>query len=266
MIKTSALTDNSSARPTTRRGARLARITALGLLAGGLLGIGAVTAPARAVASTPPCLTFAGLQHCPVGGATLQLPPGGDRIEVNNPNQAIGAGVAIALPDATSWRGTLLPLFSAGTTPVLQSSALSDGVVTSRSEARKIGTKVAFSASFTGSVQDRKFTAHVYRGGVLVGSVPHIPSDTPGGWAASTILVQMLIEFVVAPAGQCEWLYSFTSDQNIQLPDGRVLIGNELRLVEEVNPSGGYAYTSFDGLIFQGTFFRTDIKGESVGY
>lgn len=213
--------------------------------------------------AAPPCITFAGFEHCPVGGATIQL--AGDRLQVNNPGQAIGAGVSIDLPDVTSWTGGLAPQFAAGSTPIIQSSSLADGVVTSRSEIRKVGNRAVFKASFTGSATKRKYTAQLLDDGVLVGFVPNIPSDEPGGSASSTILVQMMLEgFVVAPAGNCEWEYQYASNQTFTLPDGRVLAGDTLRFVEQVDPSGGYPYTTFDGLVFQGNATRLDLKNESI--
>jgi hypothetical protein len=247
-------------------GARLARFAALaaGLAGAGALGVALfAAAPASAAAD---CVTFAGFRHCPVGAATLALGPLGDRLAVRNPDARADAGVSIELPDVGRWTGTMKPLFAAGTTDVLRASSLSDGISTSRSEVKQTADGFTFAASFTGSVEQRTYAVQVYRDGVFQGGAANIPSGTVGVTVSGIILVMGDdgIEFAVRQSGACDWGFRFQGDETVVLRGDVQLVGDEIRLVEEVNPSGGYPYTTFDGLVFQGNFSRADLLEETV--
>jgi hypothetical protein len=41
---------------------------------------------------------------------------------------------------------------------------------------------------------------------------------------------------------------------SITLPNGVKVMGDEIRMTEQVKAAGGYSYTTFDGLVFYGTF------------
>jgi hypothetical protein len=227
--------------------ARVPALIGLGLLTASLLGDDLATAgPApkatRVAAAASGCLTYAELEHCALASATLEL--AANRLTVRNPARSSDAGVSIELPDARTWSGAMR------------------GVATSEVEAKRTGTGFAFAAAFTGNEGLRTYSALVYRDGVLQGSMGNIPSHTQGIWINLERETTSL--FVVNPSGGCSWEFRYSGAPiAMKLPNGVQLMGDEVKLVEEVKPSGGYPYTTFDGLTFRGDFNRIDFTAET---
>jgi hypothetical protein len=212
------------------------------------------------------CVSFAELQHCPIGGVDLELPAGDDRLVVHNPGAKVRNGVSIDLPDTRSWVGESLVEFTGGANDVLRLASMSEGVVTSRAEAKRIGGGIALSATFTGSLEERMYRVDVLRDGVWQGGAGDMPSGLPGAEAqTSGVLQEYDMEFYVMASGACRWGFRLDggSDHRIALPDGQTLIGDEILLTEQVKPAGGYPYTTFDRLLFQGNFVRLHFLSES---
>jgi hypothetical protein len=257
---------NDMNRAITSVDARIPALIGLGLLTASLLaGYSASAGPARGkatrvAAATSACLTFAELEHCPIASATLEL--AADRLTVRNPASSNAAGVAIELPDARTWSGAMRVVFAGGANDIWRAESLAGGVATSEVEARRSGNGFAFAAAFTGNMEMRTYSAIVYRDGVLQGSMGNIPSRTQGIWIRTDRETTSL--FVVNPSGGCSWEFRYAGPAvPMKLASGLEVMGDEVRLVEEVKPSGGYPYTTFDGLTFRGDFTRIDFTAET---
>ena len=216
------------------------------------------------------CVSFAELQHCPIGGADLELPAGGDRLVVHNPGGKVRNGVSIDLPDTRSWVGESLVEFTGGANDVLRLASISEGVVTSQAEAKRVDDGFALDATFTGSLEERTYRVDILRDGVWQGGVTDVPSGLPGGGAQTYGVIaehdmDIYWTFAVMASGACRWGFRLDggSDHRITLPDGQTLIGDEILLTEQVKPAGGYPYTTFDRLLFQGNFVRLHFLSES---
>jgi len=217
-------------------------VCALALSLGGIQG---------AAVAAPPCVTFMGLQHCPVAGTTLAINDG--QLVVTGAGGS--GGVSIATPGATAWHGDSQIELANGVGDVLRSSSISHDVVTSQTEALRGANGTPLRATFTASSGTPTFTTLVYRDGQLQGSASKLPSGSVGavlGWTLRFPSEEP--EFEVVAGGQCTWTYRTVqgADLQIALPDGRTLIGDEVRFAEEVNPQGAYPYLTFDRLVFEG--------------
>lgn len=233
-----------------------------------LIVFAAVAAPAVATE----CVPFEGLKHCALGTADLTLINDGAQLQVKTVDPNGGDGVAIDLGGgATRWSA----LYNWRSEPgdSLVSSAISNGLLVSQSVVAKTSNDFRITASFTGGSSSSTYSALVYQDGQLVGGV--------GGLTGIGSVILERIDFCdlhpTSPLcdwmegfrnttlGECEWTYRFGSDRNIELPDGQRLVGDELRLLEELNPeNGNYPYVEFDsmGLTTSGDGVR--IKAESV--
>lgn len=268
------------------RAATGAQFLALGLLTVSLLGIGALaTAAASAPApgksdgvtlvpgagGTPAdqssaCVGFEDLRHCPIGPATLELTPAGDRLLVLNPDENSDAGVSIQLPLVRRWTGRmyLAPAGSGAGEGVLRAVSLSDESMSSRMEAKRTDDGFVVSAGFTGSLDQPTYRAAVYRDGVLQGYGDSVADDSPGV-TVSGVLEEFDMDFYVVASGACSWGVRFAEGaRTMRLAGGQVVTGDELRLVEEVKPAGRYPYTTFDHVVIRGNSARTELRAERL--
>jgi hypothetical protein len=226
----------------------------------GALALSGIINPAVASAN---CVTFAGLQHCSVGGATLTINQG--QLVVTG---AAGAGgVAIATPGASSWHGEsrIEPAIGIGAT--MRSSSISQGLVTSRTQAVRASDGTRLSATFTASSGTPMFTTRIYRNGQLVATSLHHASGSTAAtlgyvlhWPAGEP------EFDVVAGGSCTWTYRTVqgADLEITLADGRKLVGDTVQFAEEVNPQGAYPYLTFDSLVYEGDIQTVKFLSETV--
>ncbi len=228
-----------------------------------VVALGGIGQPAQAA----PCTTFAGLQHCPVGGATLSIDQGqlvvagGDGV----------SGVAIATPGASAWFGQSLIKLANGVGDVLTSSSISQGQVTSSTRARRVVGGHVLSATFTASGGTPTFRAQVYRNGVLLGTSTGNPSGSNAAVIGGPVVLAGWEDlqwptFNVAAGGSCTWVYRSAAggEREITLANGQTFLGDEIRFAEEVQPAGAYPYLTFDGLVFEGDLQVSRFVSESV--
>jgi hypothetical protein len=220
-----------------------------------------------AAASAAPCQTFAGLQHCAVDGATLGIAQG--KLVVTGAQGS--GGVSIATPGATSWSGESRIKLANGAGDVLESSSLSQGVVTSGAKALRTANGTRLSATFTASSGTPSYTTQIFRDGALVATAPNNASGSTGAVVPGPVVLAgwenlQWPTFIVATGGSCTWSYRTTqgADRTINLPDGRSFVGDEIRFSENVAPQGAYPYLTFDALVFQGDLATTQFISETV--
>jgi hypothetical protein len=229
-------------------------VCALALSLGGIQG---------AAVAAPTCLTFMGLQHCPVDGATLTINDG--QLVVSGAGGS--GGVSIAIPGATAWRGDSQIELASGIGDVLRSAAIAHDVVTSTTEALRGANGTPLRATFTASSGTPMYTTLVYRDGQLQGSASNLPSGSVGAVLGFTLRWPAgEPEFEIVAGGRCAWTYRTVqgADLEVKLPDGRTLIGDAVRLVEDVDPQGAYPYATFERLVFQGNIQHVRFSSESV--
>lgn len=216
------------------------------------LVVAAVWVEARAAT-----VLFQGLTHTAVGGAVLRHDTAGDTLAVATFDPAGGDGVAVGLPKTSSWAARL-QVVDRGLPLKLSFDALADARRISTAAISRTAGVSEFSAVFTGSTRPT-YTAAVYRGGQLVGAVgslppaarvyvPPSPCDIPE-FRPFFICGNLVSRFHNTADGECIWAFVFDRTQSFRLPNGAVLTGNELRLIEEVSAPGHYPYTSFDGMV-----------------
>jgi hypothetical protein len=237
------------------------------------IGILAVAATAALAASpsagaSAKCVDFDGLRHCAVGGATLELTKQSSLI-VHNAGGDIKAGLSIDVPDVRAWHGHTSIDFAGGANDVFKADSISDGVVTSRAQIKRNGQRFQFTAAFTGSVENRAYRVDVLLNGAQQGVAENVPSGLDGGAATTGAYIEYdmdVFDFIVQPNGACQWDMHFSTagGHPITLPNGLVVMGDEIRMTEQVKPAGAYPYTTFDGLVFQGNFRALDFASEFV--
>lgn len=232
----------------------------------------AVSIVAAAPAAAAECVTFEGLQHCALGTADLTLVDQGAALQVKTADPNGGDGVAIDLGGEASFWSAVYNWPSA-TGDSLVSSAVSNGLIVSQSVVVETSRDFRIAASFTGGSSSSTYSAFVYQDGKLVGGV--------GGLTGSGPIVLEPIDFCDlhpnAPGcdgtiifgnlaeGACVWGYRFNVDRGFRLPDGQELVGDELRLVEELDPEEGfYPYLRFDSMELTTSGEGLRIKAESV--
>jgi hypothetical protein len=201
-------------------------------------------------------VVFQGFAHAPIGIATLHVDPARAALDVRGLRSTGEDGFAVKRDGATSWTARIeVPL--GGAPPVnLVWSALADGRPIGTGLLRQNGDMFEMSGVFTGGTTTRTFSAHVYNNGRLVGAVG---SQPPAASAfvpidicrVFTDLCRVVAEFHTLPDGACMVRIAGARAVPIRLPNGTVVTGNELRLVEEVSPAGHYPYLGFDTMVIR---------------
>jgi hypothetical protein len=226
------------------------------------------------------CATFSGVEHCPLGTATLNQTAEGLAVEGFGDSDT--NGVALSFADATSWRGQVNAEGNGEATAYLRTAAIADGVTSSTATFEQNGDLFELSATFTGSGADSTYSAMVYNDGVFQGGVGGLDNDQRaiyvdrndplnpwqdpdpywwwpwwwpwGGWGFD----------ILATNQACQWTVGFEVPVSLHLADGTQVMGDEVRLVEEVSPGGGYVYLSFDGITAQGDLTSFTFTGETL--
>ena len=212
------------------------------------------------------CTEFAGLEHCAVGDAFLKTGDDGS-LTVANLGGKGGDGAAVALGQATTWVASLSLEPAAGGGSTFSTTARADGQDISRADLRATadGT-VGLSASFTGG--KGSYAALVYRNGQLVGSQGGLEADRFVNFYEDEDLFMWLISiwtfFARMADGSCGWMIELDRDTQIRLPDGTIVTGDEIHLIEEVAKGGHYPYTSFDGMTLTGNLSAIHLRDETV--
>lgn len=216
------------------------------------------------------CVSYEGLKHCALGNADLTLFEKRGELQVDTFDPNGGDGVTIDLGgSATSWSGAYAWRGSRG--DALVSTAVANGTPVSQSTIREVRGNFQVSASFTGGSKSSTFAALVYDDGRLVGGLGSLPGSSailiPEEWcdiAPEIFICDLRAPFHNNANGECEWDYLFGTDITMTFPDGRQLRGDELRLVEELDPAGHYPYVSFDSMNLQTSGDGIRLRGESV--
>ena len=214
-------------------------------------------------------VVFQGLPHTAVGYATLQLDPARAALNVIGLGSTGKDGVAVKKEGATSWTARVeVPV--AGMPPLnLSWSALADGRRIGSGLLQQKGDTLEMSGVFTGATTTPTFTAQVYNNGRLAGAIGSLPP---------TVHVDVLLDFCRAVPEFCVFTTEFhtlfdgacmvkivgSRAVPIRLPNGTVVTGNELRLVEEVRPASHYPYLGFDTMTIRTDAPSFAIRSESL--
>jgi hypothetical protein len=238
--------------------ARLAAL-ALGLVV--TAGIGAQTFS----------VTFRDLAHAGMGAATLALDPREDTLVVRTVDPRGTDGVRVDLGrGVTSWSARLRPTLSRDVPFNLTLGAIADGQVISRAFVRETADALEVSAQFTGGTTST-YSAQVYNNGRMVGAVGGLTARARIGLPVD--ICEAVPEFCEwGPVFQntvfseCMWRIGSASgvDAEFVLPGGAQLRGDELRLVEEVDPAGHYPYLSFSAITIQTSAPTLTLYSESA--
>ena len=230
---------------------------------------------AQAAGVTPAaCVEFAGNAHCSLGNARLRV---GSTLTVANLSAAGKDGVAISLPEATSFIPTGTYANSAATSTLIV-NAVSDGVTTSTVKAVNTDRGTSYSATFTGSGQSSTYSAIFSRNGQEVARVAGIRNGqvgvpalaTPGRiWRWIKFHVRIVPASLAATAdvsGACSWEQSFdpNAPASVTLANGQAIEVDNLELREDVPVAGSYPYTSFDRIDYTADGGTFTLEGEEI--
>jgi hypothetical protein len=225
---------------------------------------------AGAASAGPAAIVFQGLKHTAVGTAMLRLDAAGAALVVDPMDPAGGDGVAVELGQATSWSARSRVTINRTRPAFLSWNAMADGVRISTSTMRLAGDSFELGASFTGGNRST-YSAQVYKRGQLVGAEGGVPStahiSVPPSFcdAFSEILeCPFTIEFHSTQNTICLWQAVLERLTAFRLPDGTVLTGDEVRLVEEIQPAGRYAYDLFHAIVTLSNVHSIAISSETV--
>lgn len=213
-------------------------------------------------------VVFQGLPHTAVGNATLQLDPARGALDVIGLGSTGADGVAVRRKGATSWTARI-EVPTTGIPLDLSWSALADGRAIGSGRLRQDGDTFEMSAVFTGATTAPTFSAQVYNNGQLVGAIGSLPStthlDLPIAFCrAAPEFCVLRGDFQTLPDGACMVKIVGPRAVPVRLPNGTIVTGNELRLVEEVRPAGHYPYLGFDTLVMRSDVPSFAILSESL--
>jgi hypothetical protein len=223
-------------------------------------------APAHAQSSA---LLFQRLTHSPIGTASLRVDSRTNALDVSILGPAGDDGVAVKTPGATSWTARLRTPVVAGLPLRMSWNALSDGRRIGSGLLRQTGDRFEISAVFTGQTTRPTFSAQVYRDGRLISAIGGLPSTarifTPIDICEIVPqFCEFTGEFHTLADGACMIRIISPTTAPITLPNGTIVLGNELRLVEEVRPAGHYPYLDFDTMTVQSDASSFEILSETV--
>jgi len=223
---------------------------------------------ALAHAQSPP-VVFQGLPHTPVGYAALQLDPARGALDVVGLGSTGKDGVAVRKDGSTSWTARVEVPVAATQLLNLSWSALADGRRIGSGLLRQNGDTLEMSGVFTGATTTPTFSAQVYNNGRLVGAVGSQPPSarvffpiTICTWVPEQC--RIAAEFHTLDDGACMVKIVGSSAVPIRLPNGTIVTGNEVRLVEEVRPAGHYPYLGFDTMVTRSDAPSFAIVAESL--
>ena len=126
------------------------------------------------------------------------------------------------------------------------------------------------SGVFTGATTTPTFSAQVYNNGRLVGAIGSLPPDGAVDFLpvdfcrAVPEFCVFTTEFHTLFDGACMVKIVGSRAVPIRLPNGTIVTGNELRLVEEVRPASHYPYLGFDTMTMRSDAPSFAILSESL--
>lgn len=246
----------------------------------------AVSLALPGAAAAQGCVPFQGIDHCPVGDATLEALPDGGGLLVSGLGPAANDGVASRFAPTTLWNAQLE--FPEGTSMnrTVNLSSISGGEVTSELLIQATDGRYQLGASFTGSADESTYAVLVYRQGILQGGVGGFSSGLTSSGATETrrspqsslstindrycTECQPTVEvnapdelpnwwwdyifgryghgFQIRGDGGCSWSMGFRGDVLVTLADGSEFVGDEIRFDEEVHGPGHYPYLGFESI------------------
>lgn len=249
------------------------------------------------------CVEYAGLNHCAIGSAQLEVTEEG--LKVQGGSESGEDGVAISMEGATRWTAaTRLDEHTEDSAARTVFTAAAEGAPVSTATVRTEGLRSSYAATFTASGESPTYSAMVYARGVLQGAVRGLRNGTiaavnPGGGGTTdpgpapsctifshpvcmdecsrhgwqpcfhcnvpceTSFHNHQLSTHDVPIGTCDWTISL-HDPVVQLADGRIVQGDTLVLREELTGAGSYPYLNFDQITLQSTAQSTTLSNESV--
>lgn len=206
-------------------------------------------------AAAQECVDYQGLEHCAVGGAAISTDGESLTVTVDDP-AATDAGVAVSFSEGVVWSSGTKISESADTATEVTGYARSQGQVTSTATVRREDSgALGFSATFTGGTTQRTYSVLVYKGGVFQGGAGGIGNGAQylfinPNWDEDFImwLIGQWTFRLSMDDGSCGWQFDLGEARVMQLADGTELVGDEIRLVEEIRDDGHYPYTGFDAI------------------
>lgn len=234
------------------------------------------------------CVEFQGIDHCPVGEATLGLSEDGLVVQ----NQGGVSGVSSRFSPTVHWNGQME--FPPGLPHQTTLSSISGGETTSRLLIEPEGNGFRARATFTGASEQPTYSVLIYRDGVLQGALGGFDGSEPGKsadrptkpatrgdgpqdkvalyvdgiyWGEIDIWWWWDFHFFIAPPGGCNWGMSFSQAVPFQLPNGEQVLGDQVVFAEDVRGDGHYPYLGFESIETATTapgFTITDELAEGV--
>lgn len=253
------------------------------------LALAVLTLTSALPAAAEQCVRFDGIDHCAAGAADLNLSPNGARLIVSNLGPAGDDGVVSIFDNATKWSAQMAVV---GQHPgdEMTFNAISNGLIVSKATFNlEPGGNMISNGFFTAGAMTPTFDLVVIDNGYVVDvfegmssgssfSVVAGPGDTgglPGGnngpflppwdpwpwpepWPPEPT-------FGVGSLGNCFWSFAFAGSVVVETTEGSAM-GNEIRMIENMQYKGAYAYNGFDGIETLSNGSKLVIGQETVNY
>ena len=246
-----------------------------------LVGVLTLLVTAAPVAAED-CASFDGVEHCALGSSTLSQTPEG--LSVEGIGDAPENGVALSFGNATSWRAAADARGNGSGTASLRTAAIADGQTTSTATIQQAGERIELSATYTGAGAQSTYSALVYNDGVFQRGVGGLANNQRAAYVDYNDPLNPWNPYepihwfdwwwwwpwhgwgfdILSTNQACQWTVQLEEPVSFHLADGSQVMGDEIRLVEEVTEPGGYVYLSFDGITAQGDLESLVFTSESV--
>ncbi len=222
------------------------------------------------------CVPFQGIDHCPVGLATLSV--GNDGLTVSGLGAEGRDGVESRFDPTTFWNAQLALPAGAGTNEHSHFSSISAGKVTSELDIAPENGRLHLQATFTGDAATSTYSVLIYNDGILVGSLGGFSGDggnssvtgkTTGGNRLATRIALYVdgiymgqieepwwwpwVSFGIATNGGCNWGMQMPNPVTFALPNGKQVVGDEVRFEEDVKGPNHYPYLGFEAIATRST-------------
>ena len=214
-------------------------------------------------ASAQDCVSFQGIDHCPIGKSSLRASQGGLSVA----NNGDGAGVSSRFQPTVFWNSHME--IAGGMQHSTALSSISGGETTSRLFIEPEGDTLRLRSEFTGASGDSTYSVLIYRDGVLQGSLGNLS----GGGSSATVADALTkrapnvgnsdiiadpmdewfylywwLHFFISPMGGCNWGIGMDAAVSFLMPDGSTVVGDEIRFSEDIAGSGHYPYLGFEAI------------------
>ena len=256
-------------------------VTTLACLA--LLAALVLSAPAQAQAQD--CVSFQGIDHCPVGLAVLSTDSNG--LNVSSPSGDGQDGVVSRFAATTFWNAQLGLPGGAGNNPATHFSSISADKVTSELDITPENGRLHLQATFTGDSDSSTYSVLIYDHGILQGSLGGFSGDPANQKASATTAggnhlsrrfalyvdgmymgqfdnswLWIWLSFSISSNGGCNWGMILPQETTFSLPNGQQVTGDEVRFEEDVQGPSHYPYLGFEAIQTQSTAGSFTIANE----